>query len=740
MSYKKRRKIERLNRFQEPKKEAAYFKLLKFLQKFLIFLSKLLFLPFLPLVFLSKKIFKDFSSDFFIKFGFGLLFVSILFQLAQLQVSGFSNFVNTNFLLERFSVEASTSNQSLNRRILQARRGQIFIRDDSQGNNAISVTSTEIQSLLFFDPSVLLSQVKKGLDLDAAAQEIASVLNISKSLILSKLESEIKKDKVSSYVVLYEPLTNEQISKLRFLRNPTQKPNKTFRFNSWLGVEQKQKRTYPEGSLLGSTIGYTPNYLVTRQEAEERFVQCMDMINANRARGTDTKEYLLGLYGLEQRFCSELGGLNGFEFDENIKRQDGADIYLTIDRNIQRKAEDILKSAIMNNIGKDGRPPRDGAIVVIEVKTGKVRAMASYPNFDPNNYSEYWDPDSKLYNPYAFRNVVTSVDYDPGSVMKPITVAAALNVYERNIIESGKRRGIPPTFTFQDYDTKGKPYEERNGNILRINNANGQSYQYKGTLGLKECIRDSINTCIADIVDATGARQLNTYFKEVFGFGRPTALRLPGDGNGDVRPFDRDIACPFCWANFGFGQGFTASPIQIARAYIPLANRGRMVEPYFVEKIKYSDGTIDDGSHPDSPIRREADRQVLTEQSANLTLSYMRAVIDEGHEGRGPMSASLPYHTAAGKTGTAEVSRPVPEGFSCPPGKSIQACNRQLGIYDHTFVGVAPYNNPQFIVLVKLSEPNRGVVNNFSGATVGRPFSEMMNFTLEYYGVPRDKK
>ena len=741
MAYKKNKKIQkRVSQFEQPKQENPVF---TFSKKFGLWFFKILFLPLFPIFWLLKLVFSpifkySYSSDLFIRLGFGILFVSILFQLAQLQIPVFSDFINTNTVLERFSLQTAQKQARVSRSISIARRGQIFVQDQNQGTDSIPVTSSRMENSLFFDPKNLLAQVERGVDLEEVSKELSGVLNISRRQIFERLKNEIEKENVSSYAILESSLNDEQLSKLEYLRKPGSDPNRKYRFNFWLGVEQKQRRSYPEKELLAATIGYTPNYMVTRAEVQERFQQCLDMIKKNQARSTDTLEYLVGSYGLEQKFCTELGGVNGFEYDDKVRREDGSDIYLTIDKNVQKKAEEILKQAVIENTGSQG-PPKDGAIVVLETKTGKIRAMASYPTFDPNNYQEYWDTNSELYNLAAFRNVVTSVDYDPGSVMKPLTLAAALNVYQRNVIENGNRKGILPTFPFNDYDSKGKPYQELNGNIKYIRNANSVSYQSYGTVGLKECIRDSINTCIADIVDKTGARQLNSYFKDVFKFGKPTAASLPGDGNGTVSPFDKNITCPICYANFGFGQGFTAPPLQIARAYMPIANRGRMIEPYLVEKIKKYDGSIDDGSSLDSPIRREASRQVLTELAANNTLDYMKSVPEDGYLGFTPSSARLDNYVSAGKTGTSEVSRPLPDGKKCPADMSLQGCNTALGIYDHTYVGMAPYRDPQYIVLVKLSEPKRGDVNNFSSSTVGKPFKEIMTYTLEYYGVSKDR-
>jgi cell division protein FtsI/penicillin-binding protein 2 len=474
------------------------------------------------------------------------------------------------------------------------------------------------------------------------------------------------------------------------------------------------------------------------------------MIQENQLRGTSGLEYFVGSYGLEQKYCTELGGLNGLQkygfnrVNESKEVLNGSDLYLTIDKNIQLRAEQILEQAIIEQTNANGSP-KDGAIIIMEAKTGKIRGIASYPYFDPNDYEKYWQE-----NPEAFRNAATSVDYDIGSVMKPLTVAVALNTYQSGYAENGDRKGVPPEWGFVDYASTGKPYQELNGNQPDpIRNAKGVSYKAYGKIGLKEIIRDSINTGIADIVDETGARKLREYYEEKFKFGQPTQLSLPGDAHGNTRTFTTDIRCPICYANFGFGQGFTASPLQLVRAYSALANDGFMVEPYLVEKIINKDGTVDDGTSLNSPIIRQRPQQVISSTTSRLVTSYMQSVVQDGYLGREPSSARVPGYLIAGKTGTAEVNRPYLQKDAAgnavlnEKGNPVMVpcsyiCNREKGLYDHTFIGYGPAKDPQYIILVKLSEPNPGVVDNFSSSTVGRPFSQMMEFTLNYYGVVKD--
>jgi cell division protein FtsI (penicillin-binding protein 3)/stage V sporulation protein D (sporulation-specific penicillin-binding protein) len=328
-------------------------------------------------------------------------------------------------------------------------------------------------------------------------------------------------------------------------------------------------------------------------------------------------------------------------------------------------------------------------------------------------------------------------------------VAAALNTYQSGYTENGVRKGVEPNFTFLDYNQKGKPYTELDGTTYYIQNANGISYQRYGKLGIKEIIRDSINTGIADIVDKTGARKLKEYYEQQFKFGQQTAVALPGDSAGNISSFSKNLNCPLCYANFGFGQGFNISPIQLMRAYTAIANNGFLVEPYLVEKINYKDGTVDDGSSLNSLIPKQQQLQVITPTTSKLVTAYMQAMVEEGYLGLQKSLGAVPGYQVAGKSGTAEINRPYMKLDS--QGKVVlddknqpvmvpcdYSCNRKRGHYDHTFVGFGPVKDPKYIVLVKLGEPNPGQVRNFSSDTVGKPFSQMMEFTLNYAGIAKD--
>lgn len=729
---------QELNRFKKNQEKKPLKPKNKTFKDFLIYLVTL---PLIAVLLPFKKAYQLVTGlvlvrQSFLKIVFVVIFCGVLFRFAQLQIVG----ADSRFFMQPASTVSSGE-------IVIARRGQIYIQDQGQNRVNIPLTSTQLQVDIFADAYALRTQIEKGVSLQELTLETASRLNLNYEELYNLLKSEIEKETQSRHVVLKKDVNEQQRNIVLYLRES--ELNKTYRFQSWLGLTEKQTRSYPFNKFMASTIGYVPPYRESSTEIRSRIKSCLPMVEANISRGTDRGEYMVGFYGLEQKFCAQMGGVNGlrqFGFNGDGEEKEvinGADIYLTIDKNIQERAEQILEQTIINQTNSVG-PPKDGTILVVEAKTGKIRALASWPTYDPNNYQRYW-----LEKPESFRNVATNVDYDIGSVMKPITVAAALNLYQSGTVDNGNRKGVPPEYGFRDYDNKGKPYTERNGQILYIQNSEGFSYKGMGTLGLKEIIRDSINTGIADVVDETGAKYLKNYFEEKFKFGKPTAVSLPGDEHGNIINFEKDIGCAYCYASFGFGQGFTASPLQVVRAYTPIANEGFLVEPYLVEKIVNSDGSVDDGTSVASPIYKEKPQQVLTPATARLVTSYMQAVIEEGYLGKEPSKAAVPGYQIAAKTGTSEVNRPylktdasgnpvLDENSNPVMVPCDYTCNRLRGRYDQTFIGFGPVRDPAYIVMIKLSEPNPGQVRNFSATTLSQPFSQMMEFSLTYSGIKRD--
>jgi cell division protein FtsI/penicillin-binding protein 2 len=687
------------------------------------------------LVLITIEKISNFSTNInrglFVRVVFVIFFLVIGLRLAQLQL-----------VSNALSNSANNSNWLSNLQIIPARRGQIFIQDLSQSKNEIPVTSSQSLANVYFDPLILKNQLdNKVITIDEASKLVSGALNIDWKTVENMFKTEVAKPNLLRHVVIQKFIDSSQKQAIDYLRSSelyTQ--SGVASFSPWLGVENIESRVYPENQMLSSTIGFAPRNPVTAEEAL-KVNGCQNMVLDNQARGTSyLGQYNIGYYGLEQKYCSVLAGLNGRQIlsreigsnqEEQARVINGANIYTTIDRNLQRQAEETLNQLVKDNTNSKGGP-KDGSILIMETKTGRILAMASYPTFDPNRYEEA--------TVSAFRNSLTSIDYEVGSVMKPLTVAAVRNEWDNGAKDSnGKNIGVPSDWSFEDYDSKGKPYQERNGTIYYIRNSQNFSYRGRGKQDLSNVLRDSINTGIAQMLsEGMPNSKLQQYITEQFRIGQPTQISLPGDGGGDVRQLSTNLNSGFTYATFGFGQGFTQSPIQLARAYTALANNGKIVEPYLVDKIVYGDNTVDNGTSENSIIKRKQPQQVISEKVAKEVTGYLVNVIDQGYLGQKASKGQVSGYSIAGKTGTSQVGR-IDNAKLCALNENIYDCNTRLGVYDHTFIGYGPSSDPQILVLIKLSEPSPGNVNNFAETTLGASFSKTIKNALEYLGVPKTR-
>ena len=393
-----------------------------------------------------------------------------------------------------------------------------------------------------------------------------------------------------------------------------------------------------------------------------------------------------GMYGVEAFWEEELKGESGMLKQESDSRgrwipisdrnvhetRDGLDIILTINHTVQFEVEKILK-ATMEKFGADG-----GTIVVMEPKTGKILALANQPSFNPNEFSSV-DDISKFLNP------ALSLPYECGSVFKPFTAAIG--------IDDGK---INPDTTFTD---TGVVHEAG----YEIHNSDMKAY---GKQTMTEVLEKSLNTGVIYIEKLVGNVKFAEYIKR-FGFGEKSGIELPGEVAGNIK----NLSNPRITINFytaSFGQGISVTPIQLASAFAALANDGILMKPQIIDRFRHKDGREEE-------VEPQQVRQVVSEDAARQVSKMLRAVVMNGHGKR----ADVPGYLVGGKTGTAQVAKTGAKGY-------------EEGINIGSFAGYAPINDPQFVVLVKISNP-KGVV--WVESSAAPTFGEVMKFLLEYYKV-----
>jgi cell division protein FtsI (penicillin-binding protein 3) len=398
--------------------------------------------------------------------------------------------------------------------------------------------------------------------------------------------------------------------------------------------------------------------------------------------GLNSEGKPVGRYGVEGFFNNQLSGKPGFIQGEKDaigawiplgKRaleaaHDGSDIYLTLDRTLQFELCSIVE-AHAKEFNASG-----AAAIIVEPKTGAVKAMCSYPSFNPNVYNEVEDID-------VYNNKSLFGAYEPGSVFKPITMAAALD-----------QEVVTPDTTYIDEGSRkfGK---------YTIRNALNKKY---GMQTMTNVLEQSINTGMIFIVEKLGKEMFREYVHR-FGFGSPTGLQLDTEVAGDVSSLDKEGE--IFAATASFGQGITATPMQIVAAYSAIANRGEMPKIHIVDEIQHKDGKVNK-----TDITKT--HRVLSDRAASLLVGMMVSSVENGHM----TAARVPGFYIAGKTGTAQIA----EGGDY----SENATN-------HTFAGFGPAEDPRFVIVVKYERPER----NFADATAVPTFGKMAKFLLQYYGI-----
>ncbi len=409
-------------------------------------------------------------------------------------------------------------------------------------------------------------------------------------------------------------------------------------------TEAKFRREYPGGKLAAHVLGfvtyeYTGTYGV--EGYYEPVLKGIDVIPGQMIALQD--EILPGM------------------FSQLVLPQDGPQLILTLDRNIQYLVEQELAKAI-DKYGADS-----GTVIIMDPRTGAILAMANYPSYDPNFFYEA----QELHN-----NPAISDHYEPGSVLKVITMAAGLDA------------GVITTqSTFFD-----SGIVEVGGCVIR-----DPDHHAHGTVTMTDILAYSLNVGVAHVSTALGEERFYTYLRR-FGFGVPTGVDLYGEGPGSVKvPGSREwTKCDL--ATNAFGQGIAVTPLQMITAVAAVANRGLLVKPYVVERIVDDQGVI--------VTQPTAVGQVVSPQTAKQVTEMLVEAVERGAE-----LATVPGYDIAGKTGTAQI--PVEGGYD--PELTIAS-----------FVGYAPADDPRFIALVKIDKPRVAAEGAEVAAPVFRAIAERL--------------
>ncbi len=460
-------------------------------------------------------------------------------------------------------------------------------------------------------------------DPQEAATELAPITGKDvKSLVASLSRPK------SQYTLLIEKATDEQVQQIKDL--------------NLKGVYLRPKiyRSYPFGTMASQVLGFI-------------------------SPGNDGE--LAGRYGLELEYNSELRGSGGGVEGGTIQDvQNGQDIYLTIDRNIQNEAE-LLIDALNKQWHAAG-----ATMIVQEPSTGKILAMASVPTFDPNNYQDY-----PLNN---FINNAVQLPYEPGSVFKVITMSTG--------IDSGK---ITPDTTY--VDTACVKLDSK----WTICNWDYKTHGPYGKITMTNVIEHSLNVGAVFAQKQIGNSIFTDYIKK-FGFGAKSGIELPGELAGNLSNLNSGIGSNYSTASYG--QGITATPIQLVTAFSAVANGGLLMKPLILAN--------------EQP---QVVRRVISQDTAQKVTKMMVSAVDVNKV------AAISQYEVAGKTGTAYTTDYDVKGY-----------NHEKLI--NTFIGYAPASNPKFTVFIKLDRPQNAPL---AGETVVPQFRTMVEFLLNYYNIAPDR-
>lgn len=528
-------------------------------------------------------------------------------------------------------------------RELVPERGTVYMHD-YKDETIVPVATNQLLAFVYADPR----QIKNP---DDTAEAIGALFDYNEER-MNALEERLDRPE-DPYEPIEREVDDETLERLLALELPG------------IHFVRESVRLYPEASMSGHVIGFV---------------------------GSDENGNKSGRYGIEGYFDELLAGKPGVLRSERdiagrliavgersvVPAVDGVDIVLTIDRTIQFKACTALKTAVAKH-GADG-----GSIVIVEPSTGKIFAMCGAPDFDPNNYSQV-ESINQFNNPAIFNA------YEPGSIFKPIPMAAALDV-----------GAVTPSTRFEDLGSvlvEGWPKP--------LGNAEGKVY---GNVDMTQVLEDSINTGMIFTMRQMGQEVFVDYVKR-FGFGQPTGIELEKEMPGNIASLEK--GAEIYKATATFGQGITVTPLQIVMAYAAIANGGVLKRPQIIDEVRHDDGTVEKRAPQDV-------MQVMDEKSARMLGAMLVSVIEHGHGRR----AGVPGYYIGGKTGTAQVARTDGIGYSL---------DNTIG----SFAGFGPVENPKFAMVVRIDNP-RDVV--WAESTAAPLFGEMAQFLLQYFEVPPIRK
>ena len=578
-----------------------------------------------------------------------ILFILLIFRLFYLQ------------LIDGPRLSSLATKQQTTSETITSKRGNIY---DSTG---CSLAISEAVDTISINPSKIVAKTDEATKTlkETVAQGLSNIFELDYNETLEKVNSTSKSLTIAKKV---------EENKVKELKAWMKEQNITTGIN----IDEDSKRYYPYGTIASQVIG---------------------------ACGTDNQ----GLAGIEYSYDSILKGVSGeivtstdatqSEIPNSeqsfIPAENGYNLNLTIDINIQSIVEKYLKEAVEENSCSRG-----GNAIIMDPHTGDILAMASYPYYDLNSpftptsyFADNWDAlsaqeqSSRIYDMWKVRSV--SEMYEPGSVFKLVTASVAL---EEN---------ITGTDIQNNFHCNG--VEEVNGIPIRCWYNQAPYFSSHGGESLREALMDSCNPSFIQLGRKIGATNLYKYYS-AFGFFNKTDVGLSGEASGYFHELSTVGSVEV--ATMSFGQRFTITPLQMCTAISAIANDGYLLKPKLVKSMTNTDtGEI-------TKFDTQIVRQVLSTQTSNQVKSMMQSVVTDGTGKR----AQVPGYSIGGKSGTSEPSQSNPNAG-----------------YVTSFAAISPIENTQVAILVTLYDPTGS--SHQGGQTAAPAVSKILSEVLPYLGL-----
>ena len=536
--------------------------------------------------------------------------------------------------------------QQYNSRIIPFKRGDILDR-----NGTVIATSKRVYNVIL-DAYVMLAKDEKA-DMETIVQvkeAVSTCFGIESSII----DDVVEENASSRYVILAKKVSYEQAQAFKAMKEEVYtdekgEQHKKYPNISCIWLEDDYIRSYPYNTLASDVIGFTVAGNVGNAGIEASYNSILN--------GTDGREY-----GYQDTDAS---------LERTVKNPaNGESVVSTIDITLQSIVEKhiIAFNEEHKNEARSGEGSKNTAVIIMNPNTGEILAEASYPNFDLNNprdlsryYSEEsiekMSSDEKLETlNKLWRNFCVSDSYEPGSPIKPFTMAAAL---ENGTLQGG-----------EVYNCTGSKVVA--GTTIRCANRSGHGMQT-----LAEGIANSCNVVLMNVVSALGPNEFSRYQK-IFGFGQKTGIDLPGEADTSGLLYSADKLRPVELATHSFGQSFNATATQMVAGFASIINGGNYYKPHVVKQIRDEYGNVIENINPILL------KKTISEETSAQLRSYMAKTMTEGTG----INAKVEGYSMGGKTGTAEK---LPRGN---------------GNYLLSIMAFAPAEKPEVLVYVVIDEPN----------------------------------